>query len=696
MAEFLLELFSEEIPARMQVKAADDLKDLIVKGLAEKGLTFTKAEAHSTPRRISVVIDGLPLENNPPAIDKKGPSITSLQQALDGFLKSIGQSDFSKCVQEETPKGVFWFYRQAVKPQATTEILDLVFTEAMFNLPWPKSMRWGNNNTLPWVRPLKSIISCFDGNPMRTEFQFSPDVNVKVSNITSGHRFLSDGKSFEVSNFADYKDKLKKAHVLLDRADRKKIISEQSQSLANAQGLQVREDEALFEEIVGLVEWPVALVGTFEKEYLDVPQEVLISTMRGNQKYIALLDNNGKLANKFVVIANTETLDNGAQVIAGNEKVLRARLSDAKFYWDQDRKVKLETRVAALDQITFHQKLGSVKDKVTRLQSLSAAIAKEIGANEKDAARAALLAKADLTAGVVFQFPEVQGIIGRYYALHDKEAADVAAAISDHYKPIGANDTCPTAPVSIAVALADKIDTLVGFFAIDEKPTGSKDPFALRRAALGVIRIVLENKLDLPLLPLFDSAYKNYTTRGLRSVEDVSTDLMKFFVDRFKVALKDRGIRHDVIDAVLSASVDNDDLNEVHSIVLALNSFIATEDGKNLVALCKRAFNILTPEEKKDKKSYSGQEDASLLTAQQEISLVEVLATVAEKMGALFDKKDFTGCMLEMSTLRKPVDAFFELHVNDPDQNIRANRLTLLARLRDTINPIADFSKIEG
>lgn len=713
MAEFLLELFSEEIPARMQVKAADDLKDLIVKGLTEKGLTFTKAEAHSTPRRITVVIDGLPIENNPPAIDKKGPSITSPQQALDGFLKSIGQSDFSKCVQEETPKGVFWFYREAVKSNPTQGLLIDVIQDALQDVPWPKTMKWNSYN-FTWVRPLRNILAIFDGLLLEGNFNtvLLMDVNGKPRTVkeiekakysidftteTKGHRFLSDGKSFDVSNFADYKDKLKKAHVLLDRADRKKIISEQSQSLANAQGLQVREDEALFEEIVGLVEWPVALVGTFEKEYLDVPQEVLISTMRGNQKYIALLDNNGKLANKFVVIANTETADDGAQVIAGNEKVLRARLSDAKFYWDQDRKVKLESRVAALDQITFHQKLGSVKDKVTRLQSLSVAIAKAIGANEKDAARAALLAKADLTAGVVFQFPEVQGIIGRYYALHDKETADVAAAISDHYKPIGANDTCPTAPVSIAVALADKIDTLVGFFAIDEKPTGSKDPFALRRAALGIIRIVLENKLDLPLLPLFDSAYKNYTTHGLRPVKDVSTDLMKFFVDRFKVALKDQGIRHDVIDAVLSASVDNDDLNEVHSIVLALNSFIATENGKNLAALCKRAFNILTPEEKKDKKSFSGQDiNVSLLTAQQEISLVEVLATTSEKMKSLFDKKDFTGCMLEMSTLRKPVDAFFELHVNDPDQNIRANRLTLLAQLRDTINPIADFSKIEG
>lgn len=707
MAEFLLELFSEEIPARMQVKAADDLKDLIVKGLTEKGLTFTRAEAHSTPRRISVVIDGLPLENNPPAIDKKGPSITSPQQALDGFLKSIGQSDFSKCVQEETPKGVFWFYRSPVEPINTKKILRELIEDCLKDdMSWPKSMRW-NSYAFSWVRPLRSILAIFDEELIAKDFRV-PLVNPRVgeaqftcdySKKTVGHRFLSDGKSFEVSNFADYKEKLKKAHVLLDRADRKKIISEQSQSLANAQGLQVREDEALFEEIVGLVEWPVALVGTFEKEYLDVPQEVLISTMRGNQKYIALLDNNGKLANKFVVIANTETADDGAQVIAGNEKVLRARLSDAKFYWDQDRKVKLESRVAALDQITFHQKLGSVKDKVTRLQSLSAAIAKAIGANEKDAARAALLAKADLTAGVVFQFPEVQGIIGRYYALHDKETADVAAAISDHYKPIGANDSCPTAPVSIAVALADKIDTLVGFFAIDEKPTGSKDPFALRRATLGIIRIIIENKLNLDLLNLFEAAYNGYSVKGLRPLADVSNDLQQFFIDRLKVTLKDQGLKSGLIDAVTATGSFRKGLLQIAQRAEVLKDFLGTDDGRNLLAAYKRAFNIVSIEEKKDKVSYQGKFDKALLKEDEEIRLAHVMTHVFDGIFAALDGVDpnFNLAVTLMASLRKPVDAFFEkIHVNAPENELRQNRLRMLSYIGATMNIVADFSKIEG
>ena len=534
MAEFLLELFSEEIPARMQAKAADDLRDLITKGLQEKGLTFTNAEAHSTPRRITVVIDGLPLENSPPPIDKKGPRTDAAQQALDGFLKSIGQTDFSKCVQEESPKGTFWYYREAVQPQPTAEVLTNVVNGSFIKFVWPKSMRWSSYG-FSWVRPLKQVLAVFDGAPLEwvlglgnringTNFNLYPSIEeaekfnklwgvdganglLKFSASTKGHRFLSPG-TFEVKNFADYQAKLKAAHVILSRADRKAYISAEAQKLASAEGLKVNENDGLMEEIVGLVEWPVPLVGTFEKEFLEVPQEVLISTMRGDQKYIALLDGNGKLANKFVVIANTITEDGGKNVVAGNEKVLRARLSDAKFFWDQDLKKKLESRVDALGQITFHQKLGTVKDKVTRLEKLAAHVAGQIDADEKQAARAALLAKADLTSGVVFQFPEVQGIMGRYYAIHDKETPAVAQAIADHYKPVGANDSCPTEPLSICTALADKLDTLAGFFAIDEKPTGSKDPFALRRAALGIIRIVLENNLRLPLVPLSEPIHE--------------------------------------------------------------------------------------------------------------------------------------------------------------------------------------------
>lgn len=697
MAEFLLELFSEEIPARMQAKGADDLRDLIVKGLEEKGLSFTKAEAHSTPRRITVVVDGLPMENNPPPIDKKGPRVDAAQQALDGFLKSIGQSDFSKCVQEESSKGTFWYYREAVKGQPTAQVLSAIVEAVFEKFVWPKSMRWKSGQK-SWVRPLRSIVALFDGAVVPLSFALGGgEAAVMSGKQSQGHRFLSSG-AFEVKNFADYTEKLKAAHVILSRADRKAYISDEAQKLAAKEGLKVHENDGLMEEIVGLVEWPVPLVGTFEKEFLEVPQEVLISTMRGDQKYIALLDNTGKLANKFVVIANTVTEDGGKNVVAGNEKVLRARLSDAKFFWDQDRKQKLESRVGALGQITFHQKLGTVKDKVARLEKLAAHVAKQIGADDKQAARAALLAKADLTSGVVFQFPEVQGIMGRYYALHDKETPAVAQAIADHYKPVGANDSCPTEPISICTALADKLDTLAGFFAIDEKPTGSKDPFALRRAALGIIRIVLENNLRLPLVPLFEAAYNGYAVSGLRPLKDVTADLVQFFTERLKVTLKDQGIRHDLIDAVLAADVRKDDIALVVKLVHALRDFVGTDNGANLLAAYKRGANILRIEEKKDGKSFDAAAlNDALLKEQPEKDLAAALAPVAAKVKDLFAREDYTGCMAALSELRAPVDAFFDkIMVNAPEADIRANRLSLLSRLRDTMNTIADFSKTEG
>ncbi len=702
MAEFLLELFSEEIPARMQVKAADELKEYITKGLTAKGLTFTKAEAHSTPRRITLVIDGLPLENKPQPIDRKGPRVDAPEQAILGFLKSINQSNFDRCVQEESPKGTFWFYREAVQPQPTEFLLQQVIRDTLHDdFTWPKSMRWANYS-FSWVRPLHSMLAVFNGKPRDADFRFGavdgPRFEMKYSAATQGHRFMSQGK-IEVSNFADYKEKLKAAHVLLSREDRKAIIAKQSQDLANKEGLKIREDEALFEEIVGLVEWPVPLVGTFEKEYLDVPQEVLISTMRGNQKYIALLDNAGKLSNKFVVIANMITADGGKQVVAGNEKVLRARLSDAKFFWDQDRKQKLESRLPALEKITFHQKLGTVKDKVVRLQALGKDIADLLKFDAALSLRAALLCKADLTSGVVYQFPEVQGTMGRYYALHDKEKPEVAQAIAEHYKPVGANDSCPTAPVSVVVALADKIDALVGFFAIDEKPTGSKDPFALRRAALGIIRIILENKLRVSLTALFGKAYQHYANqiKGLRPEADVAKDLMQFFTERLKVALKDQGVRHDLIDAVFAAKAD-DDLARVVARVNAVQDFIKTDDGTNLLAGYKRATNILRIEEKKDGKAYSGKDvKDALLTEEQEKNLFKSLHASGDKIKADMAKEDFKAVMSAMSGLRSAVDQFFEkILVNAPDAAVRANRLSLLAGIAGTMNDVADFSKLEG
>ncbi|MDE1152122.1 MAG: glycine--tRNA ligase subunit beta [Micavibrio sp.] len=696
MAEFLLELFSEEIPARMQVKAADDLRDLLTKALTDKGLTFTKAEAHSTPRRITVVVDGLPEQQPDTTVEKRGPRVDAPDQAIQGFLKSVNLTSLDKCVKEESPKGTFWFFRENVKGQPTAKVLGGIAEEAINKMVWPKSMRW-KAGTRQWVRPLHSMVALFKGEAIAFDFTLGGTEKPVTSGAsTEGHRFLSSGK-IPVTGFADYKEKLKKAHVLLSRDDRKAIIAEQATALAAKEKLQVKEDEALLEEIVGLVEWPVPLVGTFEKEYLEVPQEVLISTMRGNQKYIALLDDAGKLSNKFIVIANTITEDGGKQVVAGNEKVLRARLSDAKFFWDQDKRQKLESRVPALENITFHQKLGSVKDKITRMQALSAAIADMTKADAKLASRAALLAKADLSSGVVFQFPEVQGIIGRYYALHDKENADVATAISDHYKPIGANDSCPTAPVSICVALADKLDTLVGFFAIDEKPTGSKDPFALRRAALGVIRIILENKLRLPLLPLFEAAYKNYQVKGLKPFKDISAELIQFFTERLKVALKDQGVRFDLIDAVFAAKAD-DDLLRVVARVNAVQDFIKTDDGVNLLAGYKRAANILRIEEKKDGKAYAGKDvQESLLAEEQEKNLFKALSASGGKIKADLAKEDYKAVMSAMSGLRGAVDDFFtKILVNADEPKLRTNRLSLLANIAGTMNEVADFSKLEG
>lgn len=715
MAEFLLELFSEEIPARMQVKAADDLKDLIAENLIQKDITFKKIEAHSTPRRIAVVVDGLPTQQPDTIIEKRGPKIDAPEQAIQGFLKSVNLTTLEDCVKEETPKGTFWFYRKSVQGIPVAEALRDVVYDSIVDLRWPKSMKWKNYN-FSWVRPLHSIIAIFDGKPLRGNFNIimigdakssalRPEVLARTdkfelaySNETTGHRFLSSGK-IEVSNFADYREKLKKAHVLLSREERKDIISKQSQELANKAGLKIREDEALFEEIVGLVEWPVPLVGEFEKEYLDVPQEVLISTMRGNQKYIALLDAAGKLSNKFIVVANMITEDGGKQVVAGNEKVLRARLSDAKFFWDQDRRQKLETRLPALEQITFHQKLGTVRDRVSRLHSLAQEIAELLGYDGKAAARAAELCKADLTSGVVYQFPEVQGTMGRYYALHDKEKPEVAQAIAEHYKPVGANDTCPTAPVSIAVALADKLDALVGFFAIDEKPTGSKDPFALRRAALGVIRIILENKLRVSLTMLFQKSYQLYggKIKGLRPEADVTKDLTQFFTERLKVALKDQGVRHDLIDAVFAAKSD-DDLTRVVARVNAVQDFVKTEDGTNLLAGYKRATNILRIEEKKDGKSYSGKDvKEALLAEEQEKNLFTALNASGGKIKADLAKEDYKAVMSGMSGIRSAVDAFFDkILVNAPDASLRANRLSMLASIAGTMNEVADFSKLEG
>ncbi|KAA0581559.1 glycine--tRNA ligase subunit beta [Azospirillum sp. Sh1] len=711
MTELLIEFFSEEIPARMQARAADDLKRLVTDKLAANGLTFAKAEAHSTPRRLALVVDGLPERTADVREEKKGPRVGSPEQAVAGFLKSAGLDSLDQCEQRDTGKGVFYFAVTEKKGRETAEVLAEIIPAAMAELPWPKSMRWGTG-TVRWVRPLHSIIALFGGRVLDGGYDIGgTQGRIAFGNGTRGHRFLAPD-AFTVESFADYKEKLRAAKVVLDREERKAKIKADAEALAKAQGLTLSPDDALLEEVAGLVEWPVVLMGGIDESFMDVPSEVLITSMRTHQKYFAVLDAEGKMAPRFIVVANTETLDGGKAVVAGNERVLRARLSDAKFFWDQDRKTKLEARVPALEKITFHAKLGTVAEKVTRVQLLAAEIARAIGADSDAASRAALLCKADLVTEVVGEFPEVQGIMGRYYALGQGESADVANAIADHYKPLGPSDSCPTAPVSVSVALADKIDTLVGFFAIDEKPTGSKDPYALRRAALGVIRLVLENGLRVKLGEVFGEVLSqvweqdigayyyisqgNGPKTGAIHPQDVKRDLMSFFADRLKVVLREQGVRHDLVDAVFALGGE-DDLVRLLARVKALQAFVGSDEGANLAAAYKRASNIVRIEEKKDGATFDQPVDAARLAQDEEKALFAALNEASATAKPLLDAEDFTGTMAALAKLRGPVDAFFDkVTVNAEDKDLRANRLRLLTQIRTTLNAVADFSKIEG
>ena len=697
MPQLLLELFSEEIPARMQQQAARDLERLIVGGLTERGFLNEGARGFATPRRLTLVIEGLPAEQADMREERKGPKVDAPDQAIQGFLRSTGLTRDQLKVQKD-PKGDFYLAVTERKGRPTPDVLAELIPDVIKTFPWPKSQRWGAGD-LTWVRPLHSILCTFDGEIV----PFTVGT-VKSGNSTRGHRFLGNDK-FEVRRFDDYVDRLKRNHVILNAAERKAAILHEAKQLAHAQNLSLIEDDALADEVAGLVEWPVALIGQFDKPFLDVPQEILISTMRANQKYFALKDpQTGKLSNKFVVIANMITKDGGKNIVAGNERVLRARLSDAKFFWDQDKKTTLESRVAQLKDIVFHAKLGTQRERVERIEALAGEIAQLIGADKKKAWRAAYLCKADLVSGTVGEFPEVQGVMGRYFALHDKEDAEVADAIRDHYKPQGQGDEAPTAPISVAVALADKIDTLVGFFVIDERPTGSKDPYALRRAALGVIRTILDRELRLRLRDLARSA--SISMRKL--VQDQpdpakALDLfLEFVVDRLKVALRDKGVRHDLIDAIFALG-GQDDLVLIVRRVEALQNFLSSDDGKNLLAGYKRALNILKIEEAKEKKKnpkhpgFSGKPDVALLKEPQEIELFKALAIANDLIVAQVEEERFEEAMLAMSRLRAPVDAFFEkVTVNADDAALRQNRLELLSEIRAAMHTVADFSKIEG
>ena len=687
MAELLLELFSEEIPARMQTRAAADLKRLVEDGLKKAGLDWSKSEALVTPRRLCLVVDGLPEKQPDVKDERKGPQVGAPEQAVNGFLGSLGGLTLDDCEQRDVKGKTFYFAVIEKKGEPTAAVLPDLLGAALDALPWPKSMRWGAGQKR-WVRPLHNILCLFDGAVVPVGYE-----SLDANQHTYGHRFLNPD-AIAVTDFADYRAKLAAAHVMLCPSERRAEIVSQAEKVAEQAGYTLKPDEGLLQEVTGLVEWPVVLMGDIEAEFMELPPEVLSDTMRTHQKYFTVLNADGTIAPKFMMVSNQVASDGGAAIIAGNERVLRARLSDAKFFWDQDRKVTLESRAGQLKDIVFHAKLGTVADKVGRMVSLAGFLAEKIGADKAQAERAAELSKCDLVTGMVYEIPEVQGIMGRYYALHDGEAAEVADAIADHYSPAGPSDDCPTAPVSIAVAMADKLDALAGFWSIDEKPTGSKDPFALRRAALGVIRLIVENKLRLSLMGAFDHAL--FVNSAETGTEDIQADLLSFFADRLKVHLKGEGVRHDLIDAVFALGGE-DDLVRLLARVDALSALVATEDGANLLAAHKRAANILRIEEKKDGRAYAGTPDESAFVEDAERNLFAALNDVGAEGSALAGAEKFEEAMTALAKLRGPLDAFFEdVMVNADDANVRENRLKLLSQILSVMGEIADFSKIEG
>ncbi len=692
MAELLLEILSEEIPARMQARASDDLKRLICDGLKAAGLAFENPRTFVTPRRMVFVADGIPVRTPDISEERKGPAIDAPEQAMNGFLKSVGLS-LDQCEKREIKGREFWF-AVIEKPGAdAADVLSGIIATALGNFAWPKSMRWADNDQR-WVRPMQGLLCLFDGALLPLEF--GP---VGSGLETVGHRFLSPG-AIQITGFADYAAKMTAASVMIDAVQRRELIATKAAELAAAEGLVPKDDKGLLDEVAGLVEWPVVLMGKIDEQFMDLPAEVLSTSMRSHQKYFSVLDANGNMANRFIVVANTEATDGGAQITAGNERVLSARLADARFFWDSDRAETLASRAPALKDRVFHAKLGTLDDKVDRMQALAVEIAAYVDGADKDQVRsAARLAKADLSTGMVGEFPELQGIMGRYYALADGESADVADAIAEHYAPQGPGDACPTKPISVCVALADKIDTLVGFFGIDEKPTGSKDPFALRRAALGIIRLIIENKLRLPLAELFASGGKLYS--GVDGMTSDVDGLLDFFADRLKVHLREQGVRHDLIDAVFAVEKTGggreDDLVRLLSCVDALGDFLKTDDGANLLTAYKRAANILRIEEKKDGVTYVKDVDGERLEQSEEKALLAHLRETAPGILSALEGEDFAAAMAKLASARPLVDAFFDhVTVNCDDGDLRENRLNLLAFVRRAVDPIADFSRIEG
>ncbi len=667
----------------MQNRARADLARLLGDKLKAAGLEFGAIKTFATPRRLTAVIDGLPKRSPDVSEERKGPRVDAPEQAVNGFLKAAGLSSVDQAQVREDKKGSYYVALLEKPGRPTADVVAEIVPDIMRNFPWPKSMRWGSGK-LRWVRPLQSILCLLDGKVV----EFDID-GIKSGKETRGHRFMAP-KAFAVKNFKDYAEKLRGAFVVLDGEERTALISKHAHKLADKQGLALVEDEALLAENAGLTEWPVVLMGEFDKDFLSVPPEVLATSMKAHQKCFSLTKGDA-LANRFILVANLKAEDGGKKITEGNERVIRARLADAKFFYDQDRKVSLEDRVVTLKDITFHEKLGSQYARVQRIFRLARELAPLVGADPDDAERAAIIAKADLVTDMVGEFPELQGVMGRYYALDQEERPVVADAIAAHYKPQGPTDEVPRNPVAIAVALADKLDTLVGFWAIDEKPTGSKDPYALRRAALGVIRIVLENGVRLHLLQQIGKQLPG----DKKQKDEVARSLLDFFADRLKVYLRDQGARHDLVDAVFA--LGGDDLLMIVARVDALGRFLDTEDGANLLAGTKRAENILRIEEKKDGRAFDQAPAAALLEQPEEKALAKAVDEVEKAAASAVANEDFEAAMTAMALLRAPVDAFFDrVTVNADDPKLRENRLRLLNRIRATTQTVADFSKIAG
>lgn len=699
MPDLLLELFSEEIPARMQARAADDLKKLVTDALVEAGLVYESAGAFVTPRRLTLSVTGIPATQADKREERKGPRVGAPEKAVEGFLRGAGLTSIDQAtIQSDPKKGDFYVAVMEKKGEAAEKVIAGIIPEIIKQFPWPKSMKWGTGS-LRWVRPLQSVL-CLLGEGEEAKVISFDIGDVTSGNTTQGHRFMAPD-AISVTGYEDYEARLEKAHVILDAKHRQDTILHDAKQLAFAQGLELVEDANLLAETAGLVEWPVVMMGKFDAAFLDVPPEVLTIAMKSHQKCFSVRDpKTGKLANAFIMVSNLIAKDGGKKIVAGNERVINARLSDAKFFWELDLKTRLEDQTAKLEKIVFHEQLGSQSQRVKRIESLAAKITPHVGADLAQAVRAASLCKADLVTEMVGEFPDLQGLMGRYYASAQGENINIATACEMHYKPQGPSDEVPKEPVSIAVALADKLDTLLGFWAIDEKPTGSKDPFALRRAALGIIRIILENAVSVRFGDFLKSHLQLYQDqRGSDFGKDFDAESFHtFFSDRLKVYLRDRDIGHDLIDAVLSNSA-GDDLVMMVKRIEALSTFLQTEDGTNLLAGYKRAANIVRIEEKKDGPSieYSGEVDQSFFEHAEEKNLHAELQTAKAAAAVALKSEDFSAAMAAMAPLRGPVDAFFDaVTVNADDPAIRRNRLCLLNQIRKTLGQVADFSKIEG